>query len=144
MSEPQGFHEDYRRQAPPPAGSDRSFGLVFAAVFGLVGLWEALKGRDWGYGALALAAIFLVLGLARPVVLAPLNRLWHGFGLLLHGVVNPLIMGLIFVLAVVPTALILRLSGKDPLRLKFDREARSYWVERRPPGPAPDTMRHQF
>lgn len=144
MSEAQGFHEDYRRQAPLPAGSDRSFGLVFATVFGFIGLWEVLKGTDWGYGALVLAASFLALALARPAVLAPLNRLWHRFGLLLHGIVNPLIMGLIFLFAVVPTALIMRLSGKDPLRLKIDRDAQSYWVDRRPPGPAPDTMRNQF
>ena len=60
------------------------------------------------------------------------------------GVVNPLVMGLLFYLTVTPTGLLMRLFGKDPLRLRFDPEAKSYWIERQPPGPAPETMRHQF
>jgi hypothetical protein len=35
-------------------------------------------------------------------------------------------------------------SGRDPLHLKFDRQAGSYWVVREPPGPAPETMTQQF
>jgi hypothetical protein len=45
---------------------------------------------------------------------------------------------------VTPTALLFRILGKDPLRLSHDPEARSYWIERQPPGPAPDTMTNQF
>jgi hypothetical protein len=45
---------------------------------------------------------------------------------------------------IVPIGLILRATGKDPLRLKFDRDAKSYWIPRDPPGPAPDSMPHQF
>ena len=66
------------------------------------------------------------------------------FGLLLHRVTNPLLMGLVFFLAVTPTAFIMRLMGKDPLRLRIDRSAKSYWIDREPPGPEPDTMRNQF
>jgi len=43
-----------------------------------------------------------------------------------------------------PTGLIMRLFGKDPLRLRFDAEAKSYWIQREPPGPEPDSMRNQF
>jgi len=50
----------------------------------------------------------------------------------------------IFFLAVTPTALIMRLSRKDPLRLRFDRNAESYWMNREPPGPAPDSLKNQF
>jgi hypothetical protein len=34
--------------------------------------------------------------------------------------------------------------GKNPLRLRFDPAARSYWLPRQPPGPAPDTLNNQF
>jgi hypothetical protein len=54
------------------------------------------------------------------------------------------VMGLLFYLTVTPTGLLMRLFRKDPLRLRFDPEAKSYWIERQPPGPAPETMRHQF
>ena len=53
-------------------------------------------------------------------------------------------MGLIFFVAVTPTALIMRLVGKDPLHRRFEPEARTYWIERRPPGPEPETMKNQF
>jgi hypothetical protein len=37
-----------------------------------------------------------------------------------------------------------RWLGKDPLRLRLDRDAVTYWIERNPPGPPPDTMPRQF
>ena len=64
--------------------------------------------------------------------------------MLLHIVVNPLVMGFLFFVTVTPTALVMRLFGKDPLRLRLDKSADSYWIERTPPGPAPETMRQQF
>ena len=69
--------------------------------------------------------------------LRPLNRLWLKFGLLLHKVVNPIVMALVFFGTVLPTGLIMRVLGKDLLRLKRQPDANSYWIERRPPGPAP-------
>ena len=78
------------------------------------------------------------------MVLRPLNRLWFLLGMALHKVVNPLVMGFLFYLTVTPMALFMRLAGKDPLRLKFDRQAKSYWIKRQPAGPAPESMRRQF
>lgn len=138
------LHEDFSRQGEVKSGSDRAFGLVFAGVFALVGLWPLLGGGGARAWALAAAAVFLVVALARPRLLAPLNRLWFRFGLLLHTIVNPVIMGLVYFTTVVPIGLIMRLGGKDPLGLKPDRTSKSYWVHRDPPGPEPDTMRNQF
>ena len=70
-----------------------------------------------------------------PATLKPLNRMWFKFGLLLHKVVNPIVMALVFFGTVLPTGLIMRALGKDPLRLKWQPDANSYWIERRPPGP---------
>jgi hypothetical protein len=38
----------------------------------------------------------------------------------------------------------MRLSGKDPLRRRYDAAADSYWIKRDPPGPLADTFRNQF
>jgi len=137
------FHEDYR-QEEVRSSSDRSFGIVFAVVFAIVALWPVAGGGAVRIWAAAVAAVFLVVALAWPAGLAPLNRLWTAFGLVLHKITNPIFMGLVFFGAVVPTALIMRALGKDPLRLRFDRGAESYWIEREPPGPAADTMNQQF
>jgi len=97
--------------------------------------------RIW---ALVAGAMFVSAAVVVPVVLRPLNRLWFVLGMALHKVVNPLVMGFLFYLTVTPMALLMRLAGKDPLRLKFDRQAKSYWIKRQPAGPAPESMRHQF
>jgi hypothetical protein len=144
MAEPQGFHETFERADEIKAGSERAFGVVLAAVLVLIGLWPLLDGagpRPW---ALALATLFLAAAWLAPRALAPFNRLWFRFGMLLHRIASPLAMAMLFFLTVTPTAIILRLAGKDPLRLKFDCAAKTYWIERLPPGPAPETMRNQF
>ena len=84
------------------------------------------------------------MALLYPAALKPLNRLWLKFGLLLHKVVNPIMMAFVFFGTVLPTGLIMRVLGKDPLRLKRQPEADSYWIDRQPPGPAPESMKDQF
>lgn len=138
------MHEDLSRQHDIKSSSDRAFGVVFAVVFGVIGLWPLAQGGALRLWAVGLAAVFLVLALVWPTSLRPLNRLWTRLGLLLHAVVNPLVMGLLFFGTVLPIGLILRLRGKDLLNLRRDSEARSYWIERKPPGPQPETMIHQF
>jgi hypothetical protein len=143
-SRPTSTHEAFERDEEVVAGSDRSFGLVMAGALAVVtalNAWHA--GRIWPWTA-GLAALFVIAALTRPALLNPLNRLWLKFGLLLHRVVNPVIMGLVFYGTVLPTGLVLRAMGRDLLRLKREPEADSYWIVRTPPGPAPETMKDQF
>ncbi|MCZ6894079.1 MAG: SxtJ family membrane protein [Gammaproteobacteria bacterium] len=132
------------REETVQGSSNRSFGLVFAAVFAIIGLWPLIGDGAVRVWSLAVSLVFLALALLWPVALAPLNRLWTRFGLLLHHIVNPIVMGVLFYLVVTPTGLVMRMLGKDLLRLRFDPQAKSYWIERQPPGPAPETMKDQF
>ena len=140
----QSSHESFSRDEKIVAGSDRSVGLVMAGAFAVVSAlngWHA--GRIWPWTT-ALAAIYMIAALLRPAVLNPLNRIWLKFGLLLHMIVNPVIMALLFYGTVLPTGLVLRAMGKDLLRPKREPDAASYWIVRSPAGPAPDTMKDQF
>ncbi len=138
-------HERIERHEEVVGSSDRAFGFVFAGVFTVLALLKLWRGwTDMGYVWLALAAGFGAAAMAAPGLLAPLNRLWLKLGLLLHKVVTPLVMGLLFYAVVTPIGLIMRATGKDILRLKREAGAKSYWIERKPPGPAPDTMKNQF
>lgn len=137
-------HENLSRESEVRGSSDRSFGLVFAVVFLTIGLWPLVRGGTLRAWALVLAGAFLIAALTRPSLLAPLNRLWTRFGLLLGKVTTPIVMSILFYLVVTPTGLLMRLFGKDPLRLSRDREADSYWIKREPPGPSPETMTNQF
>jgi hypothetical protein len=137
-------HENYIREDDVERPPDRQFGLVFAAVFGILAAWPLLSGRPMRWWSAALAAAFLAVALVAPRLLAPLNRVWLWIGLLMHRIVTPVVLGLVFFSTVTPIGLLLRAFGKDPLRLRLDPEASSYWIERRPPGPAGNTMPRQF
>jgi hypothetical protein len=125
-------------------GSERNFGIVFAVVFAIIAFAPLYHGGSVHWWAIGLSAAFLVCALAAPRVLRPLNHLWFKFGLLLHHVTNPIIMGVLYFAAVVPMGLVLRLLGKDLLRLKPDKAAGSYWIPRDPPAPPPGGMAKQF
>jgi hypothetical protein len=137
-------HESAVAHSKVKISSDRSFGVVFGVVFALIGLWPLLRDGNPRLWALGLAAAFLLVAFTKPQLLAPLNRLWARFGLLLHHIVNPVIMAFIYFGAVVPTGLVLRAMRKDLLRLKRDSAAKSYWIVREPPGPSSGSMAKQF
>ena len=115
-----------------------------AAAFAVISLLNWWHGGHWWRWTGGIAVLFLAAALLCPVALKPLNRLWFKFGLLLHKVVNPIMMAFVFFGAVLPSGLVMRALGKDPLRLKRQPDANSYWIERRPPGPAPKSMKDQF
>lgn len=136
--------EDLSREKGLVAASDRAFGFVFTVLTAVIGLWPLVRSEPPRSWALIASAVFLFLALALPRVLNPLNRLWTGLAILLNRVMNPIATGLIFIVAFFPMALLLRVMKKDLLRLQFDESAKSYWIERNPPGPAPDGMANQF
>ena len=137
-------HEDLSRDQRVEGSSDRVFGLVFAGVFLFVAAWPLLDGaapRRWALGA---SAVFGLAALLKPALLAGLNRLWIRLGVLLGKVVSPIALGVLFYGVLTPIGVLMRLAGKDSLRLKRDSKASSYWLPREPPGPPPDSMSNQF
>jgi hypothetical protein len=125
--------------------SERSFGLLFGGIgLGLAAWWGWHARMPAATIAGIVGATCLVLAFAAPAALAPLNRAWFRLGLLLGRVVNPVVMSVLFFLVVTPFALVMRARGRDPLRLRLDRAASTYWIERDPPGPAADSFDRQY
>jgi hypothetical protein len=137
-------HEDLSRKHVARGPSNRSFGFVFSAFFLLVSVAPLRKHHPARLWALVIAVVFLAVAILVPAALAPLNRLWMQLGRLLGRVTTPIVTGLLFFLVFTPAGLLARLLGKDPLRLRFDATASSYWQDRRPPGPPPQDMANQF
>jgi hypothetical protein len=139
-------------------GSDRNFGLVMAAaaaIFGCLPPVGTVAAAIFGYRPLLPLAVphwwllgvafaFAAFALIVPRALRPLNYLWFRFGLLLHRVLSPLVIGAVFFLCVTPIGLMMRLFGKDVLSLRRRTDLASYWIVRDPPGPEPGTMTNQF
>jgi hypothetical protein len=137
-------HERLTVEDDVRVGSNRSFGITFAVVFAIIGLFPLVHGGQIRLWALACAAIFAGIAFVWPGVLAPLNRVWFRFGMLLHKIVNPVILGLMFFVIITPLALLIRLFGGKLMALDFDKSQASYWVRRAPPGPEPQSIRNQF
>lgn len=127
----------------PP--SIKNFGVSFALVFGVIALWPTVfRGEHPRYWALVLGGAFVSAAFLSPGILKPLNLLWFKLGMLLHKVVNPIVLGIMFVVFITPVALGLRLFGKKLIPLTFERDKPTYWIERVPPGPSPESLRKQF
>ena len=121
-------------------GTNRSFGIVFFLVFLLISMYPILNDGNIRIWSLAIAIIFLLLGIANSKLLSPLNKLWFKFGLLLGQIVSPLVMGLIFFVVVTPIGIIMRLSNKDLLNLKYNKN-KTYWIKKSGPK---SKMKNQF
>ena len=109
--------------------SNRSFGIVFFIVFLLLALYPLTYNGEIRVWSAIISLIFLVLGLLNSKILSPLNKLWFKFGIFLGKMISPLIMGIIFFLVVTPIGLVMRIFGKDLLRLKKDN-SNTYWINR--------------
>lgn len=138
------FHESFQRPEPRSNGSNRGFGLLIAAVFAIVAVRPLLTGAGARWWALAVAATLVLVGLAYPALLDGPKRVWLALGAVLARIVNPVVLGILFITVITPTALVARLLGRDPLRLRFERDAATYWMERSALGAGPVDMRKQF
>ena len=129
----------------PKLPSERRFGTLFVLVFALLGAWGQYKGwtTTASIGWFVAAVVVAIVTVVAPRLLAPFNKAWFLFGELMGKVVSPLVLGVIFFLLITPIALITRLFGRDELRLKR-ANANSYWIDRKPPGPAGDSFKNQF
>ena len=131
--------------APQKLPSNRSFGFLFAGVFSLLSAYAGYHDASSTaiYGWLGAGLVVALITLLRPELLTPFNKAWFLLGELMGKVVSPLVLGVIFFLLITPIALITRLFGRDELRLKR-ANANSYWIDRKPPGPAGDSFKNQF
>ena len=139
------FPERLGHDDSPYGSTDRFFGLLFSAFWGVVAIAPLFRRggsiRAW---AVVLAVAFIVTSLIKPTLLGPLNQLWQRLGQLLQKIANPIVMAVLYFSTIVPFGLIMRLLNRDVLRLKWDPGKASYWIPRKPPGPRPESMKDQF
>lgn len=90
-----------------------------------------------------MAAAFFIISKTKPEILFPINKLWMGLGLLLGMIVSPIILGIIFFGLFTPIGLLMRLFGRDELRL-IPSNIGSYWKEREHGKSYRSTFKNQF
>ena len=111
--------------------SNKSFGLLFFIVFLILGLWPLKNADNINFYFILISLIFLILGLINSKILSPLNKSWIKLGEILGIGIAPIVMAFVYFVILVPVSLIVRLFGKDLLRLKFLKEKETYWIKRK-------------
>jgi len=125
--------------------SDRRFGLLMGLAMAAVAARGYFHFWNAGFvvGLLTLGAIFLLFTWFAPRRLAPLTAAWMRFGEFLGQFISPIVLGVIFFGLITPVAAATRMFGRDELRLQRTTE-KTYWIDRRPPGPARASFKNQF
>ena len=123
--------------------SNRKFGFFFTFVCALTATYFYYSANvTWTYVFFAAALAFLLVTLTKSDALLPLNKLWMRLGLLLGIIVSPIVLGVIFFGLFTPIAMLMRLSRRDELRLKYAQKA-SHWIPRSEPIKS-ETFKNQF
>lgn len=123
--------------------SNRKFGFFFTFIFLFATAYFYYSANmTWACVFIALSVIFLGVTLVRDKALLPLNKLWMRFGILIGMVISPILLGVIFFGMFTPIAVLMRMVGRDELRLKFNNNA-SHWIPRSQPI-KPDSFKQQF
>lgn len=113
--------------------SNRKFGVFFTCVFILMAVYLYFAGsKSWTYTLSIVALIFLVITLVKADLFLPLNKLWMKTGQLIGIIISPIVLGIIYFVMFTPVALVMRLNGRDELRLKFNKKP-SHWILRSDP-----------
>ncbi len=111
----------------------RDFGLIvgglFAAIFGLA--LPFLKHRAIPRWPWIAGLVLVVPALVFPPALRGPNFLWTKFGLVLGWINQRIVLTIIFYIIVLPTGLIMRALGRDPMARGFEPERESYRVPSR-------------
>jgi hypothetical protein len=118
--------------------SDRSFGLVFTALLTLLALAPLRQSLPPRLPLLAAAAVLLLISLTIPNLLHRPNLLWAQLALVLHRIVSPIFLAVLFFGVFTPIGFLYRLFQPKP------KASQSYWIPRTPPGPAPESLLNQF
>lgn len=109
----------------------RRFGLIFAAIISV--LFGILFPLVFGTGILmwpwVVGGIFVAWSLLAPASLNGFYRLWMRFGFVMGAIMNRVILGIVYYLIVLPTGMILRCLGKDPMRRQIDPNVETYRIE---------------
>jgi hypothetical protein len=138
------FHESLRENSDSNVASPKAFGLTFASVFLVIGVLPIFRHGHVRIWSFVLGLIFLVTALTLPGLLGPLSRVWSLVGSFLHRIVTPVLMGLVFVFAVTPVALLRKAVGGSGLALRFDPKLDSYWIARDHVVADAESLKRQF
>ena len=119
----------------------RKFGFTVGIALAIVGGISMWRGHNQAPFVLwTLGSVLLLAGLAVPTRLGPIYRAWMRLALAMSRIMSPLLMGIVYYIAVMPIGLLLRGIKGNPLARK--QPDGSFWIQR--DGSRAGGMKHQF
>ncbi len=109
---------------------NRRFGILGVFLSLVISIFFFFKSNFYiGIIFFALSIYFIILTILNAKILGPLNKVWIRLGVILSKIFNPIILGFIFYICLVPMGLILKLTGRDELLIKDNIDRDSYWIK---------------
>ena len=103
--------------------SNKKFGNFFSLIFLLISIFFLYKLVFLTFFIFSfLAVITFTVTLIAPNYLRIFNISWFNLGMVLNAIVSPIILGFIFFGLITPLSLILRLFGRDELKLRINNK----------------------
>jgi len=109
---------------------NQKFGLLFFIIFLFLSFFPFQLTISFSYIFFSIAIFFVIITILNLKLLRFLRNVWIKLGEYLGHIISPIVMGIVFFLVITPIGLVLKLIGKDLLRLKFDKKNNSYWIKR--------------
>jgi hypothetical protein len=134
-----------RKQGKSERVKLREFGLTVGIAFGVIaGLLYWRQKPHYIYLAV-ISAAFILSGLAIPVILRPVNKVWMTFSMALGWVMTRVILTILFFAVFTPIGLIARYLARERfLDLEWDADKDSYWNYREQAEPVKSDYERQF
>ena len=111
----------------------RKFGLTVGLVCIVIAFWPTVwRGEAARVWFLIPGVLLIVLGFSMPALLSPVFKVWMKIGHVMGWVNTRIILGVLFYGVVTPMGLVMRLTGRDPMRRGFEPDAQTYRVIRQP------------
>ena len=109
----------------------RKFGITIGIFLGLLGMlfwWRAI-----GYYCcfFIISITFLFFGLALPILLKPIHKVWMTLSIFMGWVSTGIILSVLFYIVVAPIGLLTSLFSNSFLDLKFSSNSDTYWILRK-------------
>ena len=107
--------------------SNKKFGILFSIIFIVFAFYFYFQDLYF-YSLIAflVCILLIIIIFVNDNLLLPFNKLWMKFGMLIGKVVNPIIIGFIFFILFVPLSLIMKVLGRDEMRIKITKK-QTYW-----------------
>ena len=122
----------------------RNFGLVVGSGFLVMAGFLLWKDRPLGPLFSLAGGVLIILGLAFPTLLKPLQKAWMTLAVLMGWVMTRVILSILFFFVLTPIGLTARLFGQRFLDRGPGRVADTFWRKRQPLPDEREMLEKQF